>query len=110
MRRRGYFCRVPGFYALALAVYALPSLLYSAKVPAAIALLALVGFSVISYLVVVQVLLRFHDLNLGSWWSLIMLLPVVSHILGMGLQFVHGTFAPTILAPTLSTPTRSHLH
>lgn len=94
LRRRVYFCRVLSLYALALVVYAIPGLLYSLKVPAAIALLALVGFVVIFYLVLVQALLRLHDLNLSSWWSLAMLLPVISHIMGAGLQFVQGTVGP----------------
>lgn len=94
LRRRVYFCRVLSLYALALVVYAIPGLLYSLKVPAAIALLALVGFVVIFYLVLVQALLRLHDLNLSSWWSLAMLLPVISYIMGAGLQFVQGTVGP----------------
>ncbi len=94
LRRRGYFCRVLGLYALALMVYATPGLLYSVAVPAAIALLALAAFAGIFYLVIVQALLRLHDLNLSSWWSLVMLLPVVSYVLGAGLQFVPGTVGP----------------
>ncbi|MET4076649.1 DUF805 domain-containing protein [Hymenobacter sp. UYCo722] len=94
LRRRGYFCRVLGLYALALVVYALPGWLYAMEVPVPVALLALAGFVVIFYLVVVQALLRLHDLNLSSWWSLVMLLPVVSYILGAGLQFVQGTVGP----------------
>ncbi|GAB3875706.1 hypothetical protein GCM10028824_31760 [Hymenobacter segetis] len=81
-------------YALAMLVYALPGLLYAVQVPSSVALLALGGFLVIFYLVLIQVLLRLHDLNLSSWWSLIMLLPVVSYILGGGLQFVQGTIGP----------------
>ena len=106
LRRRGYFCRVLGLYALALAVYAVPGLLYAITVPSVITLLALVGFVVIFYLVVVQALLRLHDLNLSSWWSLIMLLPVVSYILGGGLQFVQGTVGPNRFGPD---PKRPHL-
>ena len=106
LRRRGYFCRVLGLYALALVTYAVPGLLYATKVPAPIALLALAGFIVIFYLVVVQALLRLHDLNLSSWWSLIMLLPIVSYILGAGLQFVQGTVGPNRFG---LDPKRPHL-
>jgi uncharacterized membrane protein YhaH (DUF805 family) len=94
LRRRGYFCRIIGLYALALVVYALPGLLYAVEVPLAVALLALAGFVVIFYLVVVQALLRLHDLNLSSWWSLILFLPVASYVLGAGMQFVQGTVGP----------------
>lgn len=94
LRRRGYFFRIFGLYALGFAVYALPGLLYAVEVPSAVALLAVTGFVVIFYLVVVQALLRLHDLNLSSWWSLILLLPVVSYVLGAGLQFVQGTVGP----------------
>ena len=106
LRRRGYFCRVLVLYALGLMVYAVPGLLYAVTVPPAIALLALAGFVVIFYLVVVQALLRLHDLNLSSWWSLIMLLPMVSYILGAGLQFVQGTIGPNRFGPD---PKRHHL-
>jgi uncharacterized membrane protein YhaH (DUF805 family) len=94
LRRRGYFLRIIGLYALAAVVYALPGLLYTVEVPLAVALLALAGFVVIFYLVVVQAMLRLHDLNLSSWWSLILLLPVVSYVLGAGMQFVQGTVGP----------------
>ena len=86
--------RVLALYALGIILYALPGLLYAVTVPAPVALLALVGFVVIFYLVVVHALLRLHDLGLSSWWSSVMLLPVVSYILGAGLQFMQGTVGP----------------
>lgn len=94
LRRRTYFLRVLGLYAAGIVIYAIPGLLYAIEVPSSIALLALGGFLVVFYLVLVQVLLRLHDLNLSSWWSLVMVLPVVSYILGSGLQFVQGTIGP----------------
>jgi uncharacterized membrane protein YhaH (DUF805 family) len=106
LRRRDYFFRVLALYALAVLVYALPGLLYAVQVPSSVALLALGGFLVIFYLILVQALLRLHDLGLSSWWSLVMLLPVVSYILGGGLQLVQGTIGPNRFG---LDPKRPHL-
>ncbi|GAB3854652.1 hypothetical protein GCM10028822_24780 [Hymenobacter terrigena] len=106
LRRRDYFFRLLALYALAVVVYALPGLLYAVQVPSFVALLALGGFVVIFYLILVQTLLRLHDLNLSSWWSLVMLLPIVSYILGGGLQLVQGTVGPNRFG---LDPKRPHL-
>ena len=94
LRRRAYFLRVLGLYIAGIVIYAIPSLLYPAEIPSWMQLATLLVIVGLFYLVIVQVLLRLHDLNFSSWWSLIMLLPVVSYILGGGLQFVQGTIGP----------------
>ena len=112
LRRRIYFFRMLGLYALGVVVYATPGLLYAAEVPTGAALAALVGLVVVMYLAIIQVTLRLHDLNLRAWWWLVLFPPVVSYALGQGLQFVQGTVGPNrfgldpkrpTLLPLLST-------
>ena len=106
LRRRAYFWRVLGLYAMGACVYAVPGLLYQAEVPSLVQLLAMVGFSAVGYLVVVQSLLRLHDLDLKSWWALVLLLPIVSYVLGAGMQFVQGTIGPNRFGPDPKRPDR----
>ena len=94
LRRRSYLLRISGLYALGVLVYALPGWLYVAEIPAYVKLAAVAGLVMIWYLVLVQVLLRLHDLDLRAWWALVTLLPAVSYLLGAGLQFVQGTIGP----------------
>jgi uncharacterized membrane protein YhaH (DUF805 family) len=94
LRRRAYFLRVIGLYAAGIIIYALPGWLYADEIPALVELAAFTGLVMVWYLVVVQVLLRLHDLNLRAWWALIGLLPLVGYVLGAGLQFVQGTVGP----------------
>jgi uncharacterized membrane protein YhaH (DUF805 family) len=94
LRRRDYFLRVLGLYALAFAIYAVPGLLYQAEVPSGVALAALAGIVAVLYLTMVQVALRLHDLDLRAWWWLVAFLPGLSYVLGAGLQFVQGTIGP----------------
>lgn len=104
LRRRGYFLHIVGLYALALAIYAVPGLLYPAEVPAHAVLLAALGFGGVGYLMLMQSLRRLHDLNLSSWWALVLLLPGVSYVLGGGLQFVPGTAGPNRFGPDSRRP------
>lgn len=104
LRRRGYFLRVPALYALGMGIYAIPGALYATEVPTLVKALACVGLLGIAYLTVVQVLLRLHDLNLRGWWSLLALLPVVSYVLGAGMQFVQGTVGPNRFGPDPKRP------
>jgi len=104
LRRRGYFLRVLALYAVGIAIYGLPSWLYSDIIPSSIRLAAIAGLVGVFYLVVVQVLLRLHDLNLRAWWFLIMVLPLVNYILGAGLQFVQGTIGPNRFGPDPKRP------
>jgi uncharacterized membrane protein YhaH (DUF805 family) len=106
LRRRDYFLRVLGLYALGIIVYAIPGVLYKAEIPAALKVAAFLGLTGIFYLVVVQVLLRLHDLNLRAWWFLVLFLPVVSYVLSAGVQFVQGTIGPNRFGPD---PKRLHL-
>jgi uncharacterized membrane protein YhaH (DUF805 family) len=94
LRRRTYLLRVLGLYAAGVVIYAIPGLLYPAEIPAWVELVAYLGIIAVCYLVVVQALLRLHDLNLQGWWFLLALLPFVSYILGAGIQFVQGTIGP----------------
>ena len=94
LRRRDYFLRIPALYALGIGTYAMPGLFYAAEIPAFVSLAAFVGLLVVAYLTVVQALLRLHDLDLRGWWFLVAFLPVVSYVLGAGLQFVQGTVGP----------------
>ena len=94
LRRRAYLLRGLGLYAVGIGVYAMPELLYGAAILYHAKLIAGLGLVFLMYLVVVQSLLRLHDLNLSAWWGLLMLLPFVSYILGSGLQFVQGTIGP----------------
>lgn len=59
----------------------------------------------VGYLTLVQALLRLHDLDLSAWWALVGLLPLVSYVLGAGLQFVPGTVGSNRFGPD---PKRSH--
>lgn len=94
LRRRDYFLRIPALYVVGFGIYAIPGLLYAAEVPVAVGSVAVAALLVIVYLTVVQAILRLHDLDLRGWWFLIALLPVVSYVLGAGLQFVQGTVGP----------------
>ena len=114
LRRRAYFLRVIGLYAAGLFIYALPGGLYAADVPMYVELAALAGLAVVWYLVVIQILLRLHDLDLRAWWALVGLLPLVGYVLGAGLQFVQGTVGPNrfgldpkrpLLLPVAALPT-----
>ncbi|MBD2767035.1 DUF805 domain-containing protein [Hymenobacter sp. BT664] len=105
LRRRSYFLRVLGLYALGIIIYATPGLLYATEVPPTVAVAASVGFIVVMYLVMVQVALRLHDLDLRAWWWLVGLLPGVSYVLGAGLQFVQGTIGPNRFGPDPKRPT-----
>lgn len=94
LRRRAFFLRSYGLYLVGILVYALPGWLYATEIPAYVELAALAGLIAVWYLVVVQLLLRLHDLNLRAWWALAILLPLGSYVLGAGLQFVQGTIGP----------------
>ncbi|MBF9222533.1 DUF805 domain-containing protein [Hymenobacter ruricola] len=94
LRRRDYFFRVLGLNALVFGIYAVPGLLYKADVPPGVALASLAGIAAVLYLTVVQSLLRLHDLDLRGWWFLVAFLPVVSYVLGAGMQLVQGTIGP----------------
>ena len=94
LRRRNYFLRIPALYALGLGVYAIPGLFYAGAIPALVSLAASVALLVVLYLTVIQALLRLHDLDLRGWWLLVAFLPVVSYVIGAGLQFVQGTIGP----------------
>ena len=94
LRRRDYSLRVLGLYGLGIIVYAIPGLLYEAEVPSSVSLAAVLGLLGVFYLLMVQVLLRLHDLNLRAWWALVAFLPGFSYVLGAGLQFVQGTIGP----------------
>jgi uncharacterized membrane protein YhaH (DUF805 family) len=94
LRRRVYFLRVLGLYAVGIIIYALPGSLYVNEIPVYVELAAFAGMVAVWYLVLIQVLLRLHDLNLRAWWALVGLLPIVSYVLGAGLQFVQGTIGP----------------
>ena len=104
LRRRDYFLRILGLYALGFLVYAIPGLLYAAEVPSGIALAAVVGMVAVMYLTMVQVALRLHDLDLRGWWWLVMLLPVLGYVLGGGLQLVQGTIGPNRFGPDPKRP------
>ena len=104
LRRRTYFLRVLGLYIAGGIIYAIPGLLYPAEIPTWIALTALLGIVGAFYLVVVQGLLRLHDLNLRAWWFFIAFLPLISYVLGAGMQFVQGTIGPNRFGPDPKRP------
>lgn len=104
LRRRTYFLRVIGLYVLGIAIYGLPELLYGANTPEQAELLVLLGFMLVGYLVIVQVLRRLHDLNISAWWALLALVPLVSYVLGAGLQFVQGSVGPNRFGPDPKRP------
>jgi uncharacterized membrane protein YhaH (DUF805 family) len=86
--RRSYFLQISGLYALGILVYALPGWLYVVEIPVYVKLAAVAGLVTVWYLVLVQVLLRLHDLDLRAWWASVALLPSMSYVLGAGLQLV----------------------
>ncbi|GAB2853960.1 DUF805 domain-containing protein [Hymenobacter ruber] len=94
LRRRAYFVRVLCLYAAIVGIYAIPGLVYPAEIPIWMKLSALVVIIGLFYLVIVQALRRLHDLDLRAWWFLVALLPLVSYVLGAGMQFVQGTIGP----------------
>ena len=93
-----------GLYALAILMYGLPELLCGAEIPAYAETLVLCGFALVGYLVVVQVLQRLHDLDMSAWWAFVMFLPLVSYVLGAGLQLVQGTRGPNRFGPDPKRP------
>jgi uncharacterized membrane protein YhaH (DUF805 family) len=68
--------------------------MYGAEIPYQAELMAELGLVLLMYLMTVQSLLRLHDLDMSAWWALLLLLPLVSYLLGSGLQFVQGTIGP----------------
>ncbi|RZK23004.1 MAG: DUF805 domain-containing protein [Hymenobacter sp.] len=96
-----YFWRVVVLYLLAFGFYGLPALAeYQFQNTAAgWQNLALVGMALCAYLVFLQTVKRLHDLDLRAWWLLVLLLPVVSLVLGAGMQFVAGTAGPNRFGP-----------
>ena len=104
LRRRDYFLRIPVLYALGLGIYAIPGLLYAAEIPALVGSIAVAALLVVGYLTVIQALLRLHDLDLRGWWVLVAFLPVVSYVLGAGLQFVQGSVGPNRFGPDPKRP------
>jgi uncharacterized membrane protein YhaH (DUF805 family) len=96
LRRRAYFGRVLGLYLLAFACYSLPDVAAIQFDDTAVhwQYVALGGLLVTHYLIYAQCIKRLHDLDLRGWWLLLFLLPVVSLVLGSGMQFVSGTAGP----------------
>lgn len=104
LRRRQYLLRLVLLYAVAVAFYALPSLIPDPELQTTLHLIAGVGIAVAWYLVIIQALLRLHDLDLSAWWALVGLLPVVSYVLGGGLQLVQGSIGPNRFGPDPKRP------
>ncbi|WP_426060406.1 DUF805 domain-containing protein [Hymenobacter sp. B1770] len=105
MRRRHFFRVVPLLYVLGFGFYALPSLLPATVLGSITELVATLGLMGISYLVVVQMLRRLHDLGLSAWWLLVILFPLGNYVMGAGLQFVQGTIGPNRFGPDPKRPT-----
>ncbi len=104
LRRREYLLRLVLLYAAAVAFYALPSLLPDPELQTTLHFVAGMGIAAAWYLVIVQALLRLHDLDLSAWWALAGLLPVVSYVLGGGLQLVPGSIGPNRFGPDPKRP------
>ena len=81
LRRRTFFFRGLVLYALAIVIYGIPSWLYAADIPEHVKLIAGLGMMAVWYLLLVQTVLRLHDLGLSGWWSLIALLPLATYAL-----------------------------
>ncbi|MFD1468422.1 DUF805 domain-containing protein [Hymenobacter caeli] len=101
LRRRHYFGRIALLYAAGIGCYALPTLL--PQIPT-IEPVAVGGLVAVGYLLIIQMLQRLHDLDLRAWWALTSLLPVVSYVLGAGLQLVPGTVGPNRFGPDPKRP------
>ncbi len=104
LRRRTYFLRLVLLYTVGIAFYALPSLFPDLELQSSLRFVAGGGLVVVWYLVVVQALLRLHDLDLSGWWALVGLLPLVSYGLGSGLQLVQGSRGPNRFGPDPKRP------
>lgn len=104
MRRRTFFFRGLVLYALVIVIYGIPSWLYAADIPEHVKLIAGLGMMAVWYLLLVQTLLRLHDLGLSGWWSLIALLPLATYVLGPGVQLVQGTIGPNRFGPDPKRP------
>lgn len=101
VRRWAYFGRVAVLYVLALAFYSLPAVAEAQFENTAghWKNIAFVGMLLCAYLVFAQCAKRLHDLNLRSWWLLVLLVPVASLVLSCGMQFVAGTAGPNRFGP-----------
>ena len=87
-----FFGRVLALYLLAFACYGLLALAEQLHSPAGYwKNLAVAGILTCFYLIIAQSIKRLHDLDLRGWWLLLTLVPVVSLVLGAGMQFVPGT-------------------
>lgn len=104
LRRRHYFLRLVLLYALGIAFYALPSFLPDPALQPALRLIAIAGMVATWYLVVIQAILRLHDLDLSAWWALAGLLPIASYVLGGGLQLVQGSIGANRFGPDSKRP------
>lgn len=93
IRRRAYWGRTLSLYAVVFLVYALASQVqyHTAQdetlAIVGVGLVMLLGF----ILTVIQGIKRLHDTNLSGWWWLVLLVPVVSYGLSIGMSFVEGT-------------------
>lgn len=104
LRRRTFFFRGLVLYALAIVIYGIPSWLYAADIPEHVKLIAGLGMMAVWYLLLVQTVLRLHDLGLSGWWALIALLPLATYVLGPGVQLVQGTIGPNRFGPDPKRP------
>jgi len=106
-----YFWRVPTLYVIAFICYGLPAFAEYQfhDVGEHWKNLALVGIAFCFYMVVVQGIKRLHDLNLRSWWLLLLLVPVASLVLGSALSLVSGTAGPNRFGPSPSQPATQSL-
>lgn len=101
LSRWPYFWRVLALYLLAFACYGLPALAeYEFHDTVGIwKNLALLGIALCFYLIALQHIKRLHDLDMRGWWLLLALVPLISLVLGAGMQFVAGTAGPNRFGP-----------
>jgi uncharacterized membrane protein YhaH (DUF805 family) len=97
---------VPALYLLAFACYGLPVLAETQFNSTATYWqnISLAGIAICLYLVVTHAIKRLHDIDMRGWWLVLLFLPIVSFVLGCGMQFIAGTAGPNRFGPDPKQP------
>jgi len=101
LRRRAFWGRVGGIYAVAVGLYATLCylVLQHAADPDLAELLSYLLVLLASVLVIVQTVKRLHDTGLSGWWWWLLIVPWVGNIFSIGIPLVDGTFGANRFGP-----------
>ncbi|MCR5888470.1 DUF805 domain-containing protein [Hymenobacter sp. J193] len=101
LRRRAFWARSVGLYALTLLLYGILGQAVEHHFMAEdwAVLLMIFMLLILLVLMVAQTVRRLHDTNLSGWWWWLLLLPVLGNVFGAGIPLVDGTAGPNRFGP-----------